>query len=52
MKAGIPYLEALEMSPLECDKMLAIFAAWAIPSKERIGGAMEATPSIIDELYG
>lgn len=40
------------MSPLECDEALAIFSAWAIPAKERIGGAMEATPSIIDQLYG
>lgn len=52
VRSGIPYDEALDMSPLECDKALAILSAWAIPAKERIGGSMEATPSIIDGLYG
>ena len=52
MRGGIPYDEALAMSPLECDRALAILAAWAIPEKERVGGTVEATPPIIDELYG
>jgi len=41
VRAEVPYESALEMSPLEADKMLAIFAAWAIPPSERIGGLLE-----------
>ena len=52
VKAGIPYEEALEMSPLECSKTLAIFSAWAIPSDRRIGGSVMASKSMIDALYG
>lgn len=39
------------MSPLECDKTLAILSAWAIPSKERVGGMLTGTAAV-DALYG
>lgn len=51
MRGGIPYEEALKMSPLECDKTLAILAAWAIPAKERVSGEVYAPPRVIDNLY-
>lgn len=51
MRGGIPYEEALAMSPLECDKTLAILSAWAIPSKERVGGTVTGMAAV-DALYG
>ena len=51
VRGGIPYDEALAMSPLECDKTLAILSAWAIPSKERVGGVLTGTAAV-DALYG
>lgn len=51
VRGGIPYEEALQMSPLECDKTLAILAAWAIPAKERVSGEVYAPPHVIDNLY-
>ena len=52
VRGGIPYSEAMEMSPIECERTLAILAAWAIPSKDRVGGTVEAGPMEIDQLYG
>lgn len=51
VRGGIPYDEALAMSPLECDKTLAILSAWAIPPKERTGGTI-AGAAAVDALYG
>ncbi len=51
VRGGIPYEEALQMSPLECDETLAILAAWAIPAKERSGGTLTGTAAV-DALYG
>lgn len=51
VRGGIPYEEALAMSPLECDKTLAILSAWAIPSKERVGGTVTGIAAV-DALYG
>lgn len=51
VRGGISYTEALEMSPLECDRTLAILAAWAIPADERMAGTVQATPADIDRLY-
>lgn len=52
VRGGIPYIEALDMSPIECERTLAILAAWAIPQKDRVGGTVMATPVDIDALYG
>lgn len=52
VRGGISYAEALEMSPIECERTLAILAAWAIPSKDRVGGTVMAGPAAIDALYG
>ena len=51
VRGGIPYEEALQMSPLECDKTLAILAAWAIPAKERSGGTLTGAAAV-DARYG
>lgn len=51
VRGGIPYDEALAMSPLECDKTIAILAAWAIPAKERVGGTVTGKAAV-DALYG
>lgn len=51
VRAGIAYDVALDMSPKECDRTLAILAAWAIPPKKRAGGTVEATPQQIDDFY-
>ena len=52
VRGGVPYAEALDMSPIECERTLAILAAWAIPSKDRVGGTVMAGPAVIDALYG
>jgi hypothetical protein len=52
VRGGISYEQAWEMSPLECEKTLSILSAWAIPSDERVGGTVMATPADIDALYG
>lgn len=39
------------MSPIECDRLLAIAAAWAIPADRREAGTVEAGPTDIDRLY-
>ena len=52
VRGGVPYAEALDMSPIECERTLAILAAWAIPSKDRVGGTVMAGPADIDALYG
>lgn len=51
VRGGIPYETALLMSPIECEKTLAILAAWAIPSKDRVGGTMDATSQQIEDFY-
>lgn len=51
VRGGLSYDEAMQMSPLECDKTLAILAAWAIPSEDRIGGQLTAPKHVIDGLY-
>ena len=51
VRGGIPYDEAMQMSPLECDKTLAILAAWAIPTKARVGGTVTGKAAV-DALYG
>lgn len=52
VRAGLSYDEARRTSPLECDRILAIASAWAIPADRREGGTVFATPSDIDMLYG
>jgi hypothetical protein len=52
VRGGIPYESALEMSPIECDRILAILSAWAIPPDKRIGGTVLAGPAAVDALYG
>ena len=51
VRGGIPYSEALDMSPIECDRTLAILAAWAIPPKKRVGGTLVAPPGALDDFY-
>lgn len=51
VRGGFAYAEALEMSPLECDKALAILSAWAIPSEDRVGGELMAPGHVIEGLY-
>lgn len=51
MRGGIAYDDALEMSPIECDRTLAILSAWAIPPGRRVGGTLEATAAQIDDYY-
>ncbi len=52
VKVGIPYDEALDMSPIECERTLAIAAAWAIPAKRRVGGTVKATTQMLDRKFG
>lgn len=52
-KAGVASIdEAMEMSPLMCDKTLSLLSAWSIPAARREGGVVDATPEIIDGIYG
>ena len=51
VRGGIPYADALDMSPIECERTLAILAAWAIPSKDRVGGTVMAPRHVIDGMY-
>lgn len=47
----MPLAEALDLSPIECDRLLAIEAARSIPADRRIGGTVEATPVQVDAMY-
>lgn len=48
----MPLSEALLVSPIECDRLLAIEAARSIPADRRVGGEVEADPARLDAMYG
>lgn len=52
VRAGISWGDALEMSPIETDRVLAIASSWAIPAERRVGGTVDATEADLDRLYG
>lgn len=48
----MPLPEALDLSPIECDRLLAIEASRSIPSDRRVGGEVEADTAQLDAMYG